>query len=126
MNLKINKKTYEVKEYNTFKLKFKSLRFVFEPLDFIIKIPNKKVANTYFFVQRVDICFTDEVLERLLSEIYDEFAGNSIIEEAIDRVRQRYYENKEDLDNFYNHDYSKENLDKSMKKMFIKQKTSLT
>ena len=60
MNLKINKKTYEVKEYNTFKLKFKSLRFVFEPLDFIIKIPNKKVANTYFFVQRVDICFTDE------------------------------------------------------------------
>ena len=68
---------------------------------------------------------TDEVLERLLSEIYDEFAGNSIIEEAIDRVRQRYYENKEDLDNFYNHDYSKENLDKSVKKMFIKQKTSL-
>ena len=60
MNLKINKKTYEVKEYNTFKLKFKSLRFVFEPLDFIIKLPNKKIANTYFFVQRVDLCFTDK------------------------------------------------------------------
>ena len=87
---------------------------------------------TLFSTQRFDVSkgefvntLTDEVLERLLSEIYDEFAGNSIIEEAIDRVRQRYYENKEDLDNFYNHDYSKENLDKSVKKMFIKQKTSL-
>ena len=59
MEIKINKKTYEVVEYNTFKLKFKSLKFYFEPLDFILKIPNKKIANTYFFVQRVDICFTD-------------------------------------------------------------------
>lgn len=59
MEIKINKKKYEVKEYDNFKLRFKSLKFVFEPLDFIIKIPNKKVANTYFFVQKVDICFTD-------------------------------------------------------------------
>lgn len=60
MEIKIDKKTYEVKEYSSFKLKLKSLRFVFEPLDFIIKLPNKKVANTYFFVQKVDICFTDK------------------------------------------------------------------
>lgn len=59
---------------------------------------------------------TDEELERLLSEIHDEFAGYSIIEEAIDRVRKKYYENKQNLKNFYNHDYSKENLDKVLEK----------
>ena len=59
MNLKINKKTYEVRELTNFKSRFKSLKFVFEPLDYIIKIPTKKIANTYFFVQKVDICFTD-------------------------------------------------------------------
>ncbi len=59
MNLKINKKTYEVQELTTFKERFKSLKFIFGQLDYIVKIPNKKVANTYFFVQRVDICFTD-------------------------------------------------------------------
>ena len=60
MQIKINKKTYDVVEYTTFKELFKSLRFVFEPLDFIIKLPNKKIANTYFFVQRVDLCCTDK------------------------------------------------------------------
>ena len=59
---------------------------------------------------------TDEELERLLSEIHDEFVGYSIIEEAIDRVRKKYYENKQNLNNFYNHDYSKENLDKALEK----------
>ncbi|MBR2678257.1 MAG: hypothetical protein IKE63_02450 [Bacilli bacterium] len=59
MNLKINKKTYEIKEFNDFKSRFKSLKFVLDPLDYIIKFPNKKIANTYFFVQKIDICFTD-------------------------------------------------------------------
>ena len=60
MILKINKKSYEVKELNNFISKFKSLKFVLEPLDYVVKIPNTKIANTYFFVQRVDVCFTDE------------------------------------------------------------------
>lgn len=60
MEIRVNKKTYEIKEYTSFKQRFKSLKFVFEPLDFIIKIPNKKLANTYFFVQKVDIFFTDK------------------------------------------------------------------
>lgn len=60
MEIKIDRKTYEVIEYNSLRLRLKSLRFVFEPLNFIIKLPNKKVANTYFFVQRIDVCFTDK------------------------------------------------------------------
>ncbi len=60
MEIKINNKKYEVREYTNFSNRFKSLKFVFEPLDYIIKFPNKKIANTYFFVQNVDICFTDK------------------------------------------------------------------
>lgn len=60
MTIKINNKNYEVQELTSFKDRFKSLKFYFEPLNHIIKIPNKKIANTYFFVQRVDICFTDK------------------------------------------------------------------
>lgn len=59
MYLKINNKKLEVKELTSFKERFKSLKFVFEPLTYGIKMPNKKIANTYFFVQKVDICFTD-------------------------------------------------------------------
>lgn len=59
MYLKIKDKKIEIKELKTFKDKFKSLKFVFEPIDYGIKISNKHLASTYFFCQRIDICYTD-------------------------------------------------------------------
>ncbi len=60
MHLKINNQKIEILEYNKFIDRFKSLKFVLEKINYGIKIPNKKIANTYFFCQRVDICFTDK------------------------------------------------------------------
>lgn len=59
MYIKINKKKIEIKKYEKFKERFKSFRFYLEPIDFGIWLPKKKIASTYFFCQRVDICFTD-------------------------------------------------------------------
>lgn len=52
MNLKINKKTYEIKEFNDFKSRFKSLKFALDPLDYIIKFPNKKNCEYIFFCSK--------------------------------------------------------------------------
>ncbi|MCI8460536.1 MAG: hypothetical protein HFE81_03995 [Bacilli bacterium] len=60
MYLKVNNKKIEIKEYKRFIDRFKSLKFVLNEIDYGIKIPNKKKASTYFFCQRVDICFTDK------------------------------------------------------------------
>lgn len=60
MYLKIPNKKIEIKEYTTTKERLKSLRFQLEPIQDGIKLPNKKVMNTYWFCQRVDVCFTDE------------------------------------------------------------------
>ena len=65
MYLNIKNKKTEIKKYDTFKDRFKSFRFYLEPIDFGIWFPNKKLASTYFFCQRVDICFTDENLKVL-------------------------------------------------------------
>lgn len=59
MYIKVNNKNLEIKECNTFKERFKSLRFVLEPITYGIKIPNKRIVSTYFFCQRVDIMVTD-------------------------------------------------------------------
>lgn len=77
MNIKINNKNYEVVELTTFKDRFKSLKFHLEPLDCIIKIPNKKIANTYFFVQRVDVCFTDK--KNRILKIYENVRTEKMI-----------------------------------------------
>jgi hypothetical protein len=60
MYLKVNNKKIEIKEYNKFSERFKSFKFYLEKIDYGIKIPNKRRASTYFFCQRVDICFTDK------------------------------------------------------------------
>ena len=73
MYLKVNKKI-EIKEAKSFKEKWKSFRFHFNKIDYGIHYKNRKLANTYYFVQRVDICFTDEnniildLLENVKSE----------------------------------------------------------
>ena len=48
-----------IEEYQTPKKRFTTLKFYLKKLDFGIYLPRKKIANTYFFCQRVDICFTD-------------------------------------------------------------------
>jgi len=58
LNLKKNK--IEIIEYTKFIDRFKSLKFVLPKIDYGIKLPKKKCANTYFFCQRVDVCFTDK------------------------------------------------------------------
>lgn len=60
MYIKIKNKKLEVKECVKFSERFKTLKFVLVKFDYIVKVPNKKMATTYFFCQRVDICFTDK------------------------------------------------------------------
>ena len=54
MYLKCSKKEIEIKELTTRKEKWKSLKFVLEPLTYGIKISKKRMWSTYFFCQRVD------------------------------------------------------------------------
>ena len=74
MYLRIGLKKIEIKELKTFKEKLKSLKFNLQTIDYGILISNKKLASTYFFCQRVDICFTDknnkiiDLLENVKSE----------------------------------------------------------
>ena len=76
MYTKINKKKIEIEELITFKQRLKSLRFNFKKLDHIVKIPNKRVVNTIFFVQYYDLVITNknEVIifleENLLQDRY--------------------------------------------------------
>lgn len=74
MYLKINNVKIKIYEYTKFKDRFKSLKFYLKEINFGIKLPNKKIANTYFFCQRIDICFTDkdDVIVRLLNNIRSE------------------------------------------------------
>ncbi len=60
MYIKINNKKLNIKEYKKIKDRFKSFKFFLYNIDFGIKLPNKKIASTYFFCQRIDICFTDK------------------------------------------------------------------
>lgn len=60
MYLKLKKKKIEILEYTKMIDRFKTFKFYLEKIDFGIKIPKKKYASTYFFCQRVDICFTDK------------------------------------------------------------------
>lgn len=60
MYLFINGKKILIKECRDFSSRFKSFKFYLEKIDFGLKLKNKKFANTYFFCQRVDICFTDK------------------------------------------------------------------
>lgn len=60
MYIKVKKKKIEIRELDTFWKRFKSLKFIFEPIDYGVKISKKKTASTYFFCQRVDIVFVNK------------------------------------------------------------------
>ena len=76
MYIKINDKNIKLEEKTAFKERFKSLKFNFKKLDHAIKFPKKRIINTVFFVQRVDIALCDkedkvvELLENVKSERY--------------------------------------------------------
>ena len=60
MYIKVNNKKIEIIDCTSFKQRFKSLKFVLEPIDYGIRLSKKKFISTYFFCQRVDICVTDK------------------------------------------------------------------
>ena len=74
MYLKLKNKKLKINEYTKFKERFKSFKFYLKEMNFGIKLPNKKLANTYFFCQRVDICFTDkdDIIIKLLDNVRSE------------------------------------------------------
>jgi len=76
MYLKLKKKI-EIKECNTFKSRLKSLRFHLQLLDYGLHFPNKKLANTYYFCQRVDICFTDK--NDIIIALYENIRSEKLI-----------------------------------------------
>lgn len=59
MYLKLNGSKLDIRVCDDFKSRFKSLKFYLDEINFCMYFPKKKIANTYFFCQRVDICFTD-------------------------------------------------------------------
>lgn len=76
MYLKIKNKKIEIVELNSFKERFKGLKFVLEPIDYGVKFPHKKWISTNFLCQKIDVVFTDEedkiidMLENVKSEKY--------------------------------------------------------
>ena len=74
MYIKVNNKKIEIKDCIKFKDKIRSLRFIVDPINYGIRINKKKLINTYFFFQEVDICVTDKdnniigLFENVLSE----------------------------------------------------------
>ena len=60
MYIKVKNKKLKLVELTTFKERFKSLKFNFKILDYAIKFPKKRVLNTVFFVQQIDIAITDK------------------------------------------------------------------
>lgn len=76
MYIKINNVKYEIVEFSSRWEKFKSLKFVLEPLDKIIKM-KKKSLSTYFFCQRVDVIMTDA--DNKILYIYNSFRSEKFI-----------------------------------------------
>lgn len=76
MHIKIENKKIEIKVLTKKIDRFKSLKFVLEPIKYGIKIPNKKIINTYYFCQRVDICITDK--NNKIIKKYENFKSEKI------------------------------------------------
>ncbi len=74
MFLKIKNKKIIIEEYTNWKDRLKTIRFQWEILEKGIKLPKKKFASTDFFLQKVDICFTnkDEIIIALYENVKTE------------------------------------------------------
>ena len=76
MYIKVGKKKYDVIALNTLWLKFKSLKFYFEPIEDIYRL-KKKGISTYLFCQKIDIIMTDK--DNKIIHIYKSFGTEKII-----------------------------------------------
>ena len=60
MYIKVENKKIEIIEKNSFWDRFKGLKFVLQPIDYVVKFPRRKWFNSNFLCQRVDVIFTDK------------------------------------------------------------------
>lgn len=77
MFLIIGNKKIQIFEYKKFGERFKTFKFYLKDINFGLKLARKKYANTYFFCQKVDVCFTDKN-DRILY-IYNNVASEKLI-----------------------------------------------
>ena len=77
MYVKIDKKKFEINELNTFWEKFKSLKFVLEPMQDYVILMKKKSLSTYMYCQRVDVVMTDE--DDVVLKVYQQLSSERII-----------------------------------------------
>ena len=97
MYLKVKKKKIEILEYSKKIDKFKSLKFVITPIDYGIKLTNKKIINTYLFCQKVDIIVTDK--DNIIIAIYNDFKSEKI--RIISKAHNIYYLPLNTANHFY-------------------------
>ncbi len=60
MYIKVKNRKVILKEANTFWEKLKGLKFVLGPLEYGVRFPKKKRANTNFLFEKVDVILTDK------------------------------------------------------------------
>ena len=84
MLIKLRGKKINIIEMKSIKDKIKSLKFVLEPIDYGIFFQKKKIINTYFFCQRVDICCCD--MNHKIIKLFEDFPS-----EKIRFVKKCYY-----------------------------------
>ena len=76
MLIKLRGKKINIFEMKNIKDKIKSLKFVLEPIDYGIVVNNKKIINTYFFCQRVDICCCDK--NHIIIKLFENYPSEKI------------------------------------------------
>ena len=76
MLIKLRGKKINIIEMKSLKDKIKSFKFILEPIDYGIVFYNKKIINTYFFCQRVDICCCDK--NHKIIKLYEDFPSEKI------------------------------------------------
>ena len=84
MLIKLRGKKINIIEMKSIKDKIKSLKFVLEPIDYGIFFQKKKIINTYFFCQSVDICCCDK--NHKIIKLFEDFPS-----EKIRFVKKCYY-----------------------------------
>ena len=77
MYLILNKKKLEIVELKTSKEKFKSLKFILEPIDKVYRFTNKKILSTYFFCQNIDVVTTDS--KDFIIDVYPKVRSEKIL-----------------------------------------------
>ena len=60
MYIKVKNKKVKLIEANTFWERLKGLKFVLGPLEYGIRFPKKRRANTNFLFERIDVILTDK------------------------------------------------------------------